>query len=159
MSTLTENTYQKFDLLCSTVQGCQKCLRMQGSTRVLNRGAGKIDAPIMFVGEAPGRLGADSSGLPFHGDKAGHNFEELLGFADLTRGSVFVTNAVLCNPKDEKGNNASPNQTEIANCSLYLKQQVDLVNPKIIVSLGANALKALSLIEQHELSLSDTSSF
>lgn len=156
MPALAPEPYKTYDTLCATVQGCLKCARMNGSTRVLNRGAGKIGAPIMFIGEAPGRLGADNSGIPFHGDKAGHNFEELLEFAGLTRENVFVTNAVLCNPKDEKGNNASPNRVEITNCSGYLKQQVDLVNPKIVVSLGANALKALALIESHNLSLCES---
>lgn len=126
---------------------------MNDSARVLNRAAGRIDAPVMFVGEAPGRLGADTSEIPFHGDKAGHNFEELLESADLTRASIFVSNAVLCNPRDEKGNNAPPNREEIGNCSGHLKQQIDLVSPKIVVTLGVSALKALSLIEPHHLSL------
>jgi uracil-DNA glycosylase family 4 len=107
----------------------------------------------MFIGEAPGRLGADTSGIPFHGDKAGHNFEDLLGSAGISRAEVFVTNAVLCNPKDETGNNAAPNPLELENCSEHLRQQIDIVNPKIIVSLGAHALKALSSIESHELTL------
>ena len=99
-------SYKAYDTLCAQVQGCRKCYRMNESARVLSRAAGRIDAKIMFIGEAPGRLGADSSEIPFHGDKAGHNFEELLEFAGLTRASVFVTNAVLCNPRDASGNNA-----------------------------------------------------
>ena len=147
-------TYKAYDALCSVVQGCQKCARMNGSARVLSRAAGRVDAPIMFIGEAPGRLGADSSEIPFHGDKSGHNFEELLEFTGLTRASAFVTNAALCNPKDENGNNAPPNQSEIENCSGHLRQQIDLVNPKIVVTLGACALRAVSLVESHNLSLS-----
>lgn len=146
--------YEAYDALCSVVHKCQKCPRMNGSARVLNRSAGRIGASIMFVGEAPGRLGADSSEIPFHGDKAGHNFEELLEFSGLTRESTFVTNAVLCNPKDQKGNNAPPNHGEIENCHDYLKQQIDIVNPKIVVTLGGTALKASSLIEAHALTLS-----
>ncbi len=146
--------FGKFDSLCSVVQGCLRCSRMAGSARVLNRSAGSISAPIMFVGEAPGRLGADSSEIPFHGDKSGHNFEELLEFSGLTRESAFVTNAVLCNPKDPKGNNAPPNSTEIGNCHDFLKQQIDIVNPSIVVTLGGTALRATSLVEAHELSLS-----
>ncbi len=127
---------------------------MHDSARVLSRAAGRIDASIMFIGEAPGRLGADSSEIPFHGDKAGHNFEELLETAGLTRASVFITNAVLCNPKDATGNNAVPSPIEISNCSVHLKQQIDLVDPKIVVTLGATALKAVSLVDSHNLSLS-----
>ena len=146
--------YESYDSLCSVVHKCQKCPRMNGSARVLNRSAGRIGAAIMFVGEAPGRLGADSSEIPFHGDKAGHNFEELLEFSGLTRDSAFVTNAVLCNPKDQKGNNAPPNYREIENCHDYLKQQIDIVDPNIVVTLGGTALKASSLVEPHTLTLS-----
>jgi uracil-DNA glycosylase family 4 len=108
----------------------------------------------MFVGEAPGRLGADQTEIPFHGDVSGANFEDFLHFAGIHRGDIFVTNAVLCNPKDGKGNNASPNHTEIAACANFLRRQIELVNPEIVVSLGAVALRALGLIEAHGLSLS-----
>lgn len=110
----------------------------------------------MFIGEAPGRLGADDTNIPFHGDKSGHNFEELLEFAGLSRSQIFVTNAVLCNPRNPQGNNATPNRKEVKNCSGYLKRQIDLVDPKIVVTLGATALKALSLIEAHELTLKES---
>lgn len=109
----------------------------------------------MFIGEAPGRLGADESGIPFHGDKAGHNFEELLEFSGLNRADIYITNAVLCNPRDEKGNNSPPNSSELINCSGYLKEQIDLINPNIVVTLGANALVAANSIEKHLFSLKD----
>jgi uracil-DNA glycosylase family 4 len=127
---------------------------MNSSQRVLNRSAGSLTATVMFIGEAPGRLGADDTGIPFHGDKAGHNFEELLEFAGIDRADIFVTNSVLCNPKDEIGNNSPPTVSETSNCSHFLKQQIDLVNPLIVVTLGLNALKATNLVEQHVLSLS-----
>src|ERR1700722_9261259 len=91
----------QFDALVSEVNACRACPRMSGSQRVLSRAAGQLDARVMFIGEAPGRLGADGSGIPFHGDKAGNNFEELLERVGLTRYAIFVTNAALCNPKDE----------------------------------------------------------
>src|SRR5438128_2012162 len=95
-----------FNNLCKEVQSCKLCPRMNNSLRVLNHSVGSLNAKIMFIGEAPGRLGADDSGIPFHGDKSGHNFEELLEFANLNRGDLYITNSVLCNPKDEKGNNS-----------------------------------------------------
>ncbi len=116
---------------------------------------GPIDADIMFIGEAPGRHGADASEIPFHGDKAGDNFEELLKSSGLSRRDIFVTNAVLCNPKDEFRNNATPQRSEITNCSSYLRQQIDLVDPLIVVTLGGLALKAVNLIEEHNLVLAD----
>ena len=149
-----KNEKEKFFIkLCNEVQGCDLCPRMKNSARVLNGSAGSIEAPILFLGEAPGRLGADGSGIPFHGDTAGANFERLLAQVGISRYQIFVTNSVLCNPKDEKGNNSTPNIDEIRNCSTYLKRQIELVNPKIIVTLGATALKALSFIENHKINL------
>ena len=132
----------EFDELCVIVKNCIKCERMCGSLRVLNRSAGSLSADIMFVGEAPGRLGADNSGIPFHGDKSGHNFEELLEFANISRSIIFVTNAVLCNPKDIHGNNSTPSKTEINNCSNHLLKQIKIINPKIVVTLGSVALES-----------------
>jgi len=145
--------YQAFDRLCAVVQKCEKCPRMHGSARVLSRATGPIDAPVMFIGEAPGRLGADNSEIPFHGDKAGENFEELLLSAGLSRRNIFVTNAVLCNPKSESGNNSTPLQSEVVNCASHLRQQIDLVRPDVIATLGAVALKAIQSIEAHGATL------
>lgn len=144
-----------FDKLCSQVHGCDLCPRMKDSQRVLNHSSGPLSAKIMFIGEAPGRLGADSSGIPFHGDKAGHNFEALLEFCKLDRSQIFVTNAVLCNPRDEDGNNSTPTKIEAANCASHLKAQIDLINPQIVVTLGAVALESTKLIQDHYLSLKD----
>jgi uracil-DNA glycosylase family 4 len=145
--------YQKFDELCGQVRYCTLCPRMDGSARVLSRAAGPVDAELMFVGEAPGRLGADESGIPFHGDQAGHNFEALLSASGMSRRSVFVTNAILCNPKDDAGRNATPAKVEVSNCAVHLRRQIELISPKIVVSLGAVALEALNGIERHNLTL------
>lgn len=143
----------KFLDLVDRVRACQKCQRMSGSARVLGPGCGPLDAPLMFVGEAPGRLGADGSHLPFHGDKSGHNFEKLIEQVGVSRYEVFVTNAVLCNPKDAKGNNATPTPGEILNCAPFLRETIDLLDPRIVVTLGAVALKACGAIEAHGVSL------
>jgi len=128
---------------------------MKDSARIFGPSSGRLDAKVMFVGEAPGRLGADSTGVPFHGDKAGDNFESLLDFAGVSREDIFVTNAVLCNPRDESGNNSSPRLDEIANCAQFLRRQVALINPAIVVTLGANALRATALVQRHKLTLRD----
>lgn len=143
----------EFDTLCEKVQKCVKCERMCGSKRVLNRSAGSLSADIMFIGEAPGRLGADNSGIPFHGDKAGHNFEELLEFSQIDRSKIFVTNAVLCNPKDEIGNNSTPTKIEIQNCADHLANQIKIINPKIVVTLGLTALESTRFTSLHSLTL------
>lgn len=145
----------KFVDLCQQVQRCNTCPRMESSARILGLSSGSLNARVMFIGEAPGRLGADSTGIPFHGDKAGDNFESLLDFVRISREDIFVTNAVLCNPKDDNGNNATPTIEEIANCSSFLRKQIELIDPKIVVTLGANALKATALIDEHILTLRD----
>ena len=68
---------------------------------------------------------------------------------------MFVTNAVLCNPKDARGNNSSPSPKEMENCVGHLRRQIDLVDPPLVVTLGAFALRAMSLIERHGLALAD----
>jgi uracil-DNA glycosylase family 4 len=148
-----EAKYSKFGELVAEVAKCQLCHRMCDSARVLNFSAGNLTADLFFIGEAPGRLGADETEVPFHGDTAGKNFEDLLTFAGISRNDVFVTNAVLCNPKDVEGNNSPPTSIEILNCHQYLKRQIELINPKIIVSLGNTALRALAAIELHDLTL------
>ena len=145
----------EFDSLCDMVQLCLKCDRMCDSQRVLNRSGGALNAEIMFIGEAPGRLGADNSGIPFHGDKSGHNFEELLEFAKIDRSKIFVTNAVLCNPKDQQGNNSTPTKIEIQNCANHLAEQIRIIQPKIVVTLGATALESTRFLSQHTLTLRD----
>jgi uracil-DNA glycosylase family 4 len=145
----------EFDILCEKVQKCIMCPRMRDSQRVLNRSGGSLNADIMFIGEAPGRLGADNSGIPFHGDKSGHNFEELLEFAKLDRSIIFVTNAVLCNPRDEDGNNSTPTKIEIQNCADHLSKQIRIINPKIVVTLGATALESTRFTSPHNLILKD----
>lgn len=86
-----------FSKLVLEVQACRQCPRMCDSARVLSFAAGNLNAAVLFIGEAPGRLGADQTEIPFHGDVSGNNFEGLLAFAGLSRDAVFVTNAAICN--------------------------------------------------------------
>ncbi len=144
---------EAFDDLVLEVQGCALCASMAGCTRVLSWANGAPGAPIMFVGEAPGRLGADRTAIPFHGDVAGDNFEKLIALAGLSRKDVFVTNAVLCNPKDDKGNNAPPSKLNLRNCAHNLRKQIEVIRPSLVVTLGAAALEATKHIEPHSLSL------
>src|SRR5438067_2266844 len=91
-----------FNTLVSDVQACRLCSRMDESSRIFGLASGSPSARLMFIGEAPGRLGADDTAIPFHGDRAGDNFERLISQSGLSRYDCFITNAVLCNPKDEK---------------------------------------------------------
>lgn len=150
---LHTNKSQKFNILVENAGRCSLCTRMHGRTRVLSEKNGSIDSEVVFVGEAPGRLGADRTGVPFYGDQAGQNFERLLGFAGLIRREIFITNAVLCNPRDEKGNNAAPTREEVRNCSLHLSLLIDIIEPELIVPLGQCALRALHNVEAHQIEL------
>jgi len=145
----------RFSDLTGAVHHCSLCSRLAGRAKVLSGANGNIDSKVLFVAEAPGRLGADRTGVPLHGDRTGENFEALLGNIGWKREEVFITNAVLCNPREEDGNNATPSKEEIENCSAYLEMTIELVQPNVVVSLGASALKALSAIHPHSLNLTD----
>jgi DNA polymerase len=126
---------------------------MDGRTRAIGAGNGPLDARVLFVAEAPGRLGADVTGVPLSGDQTGRTFDALLVGAGIDRARVFVTNAVLCNPRKADGRNDRPRAAEIANCSEHLRALIDLLDPPWVVSLGRAALDALKLIEPHDLVL------
>lgn len=66
-----------FATVVSRAQSCRACPEMDGCTRVLSDANGPVDARVMFIGEAPGRLGAERTAVPFHGDVAGENFEKI----------------------------------------------------------------------------------
>jgi uracil-DNA glycosylase len=123
---------------------------MEGRTRVLGPANGSVSARILFVAEAPGRFGADASGIPLSGDRTGRTFEELLGAAGLSRREIFITNAVLCNPRDQAGRNDQPTRTEIANCGQHLRELIRILDPEWVVSLGNVALQALARLAPHE---------
>lgn len=137
------------------VQQCNLCPRMQHRKKVLGSSNGSLDSSILFIAEAPGRLGADKFGIPLYGDQTGRNFEMLIASAGINRESIFITNAVLCNPRTPDGNNDSPTIAEMRNCSQYLKETLEVIKPKYVVPLGAAALAALNIINPHRIKLSE----
>ena len=112
---------------------------------VLSSQNGSIYSDLIFVAEAPGRLGAGRTGVPFRGDRSGDNFELLLDHVGLKRKDIFITNAVLCNPL-KSGNNRRPTTKEIENCSSFLQDLIDLIVPKVISTLGGVGLEAINRI-------------
>lgn len=142
-----------FNYLLNSVHQCNLCPRMQGRAKVLSPANGNLNSKILFVAETPSRLGAEHTGVPLHGDKAVDNFELLLSNVGWQRPDIFVTSAVLCNPRDQNGNNAIPNKDEIMNCNYYLKMTLELVNPEIVVTIGAKALEAVSFISPRDIIL------
>ena len=144
-----------FTNLVARVQSCNLCPRMQGRKKVLGPSNGNLDSRIVFIAEAPGRLGADKFGIPLWGDQTGRNFESLIASAGLKRDSIFITNAILCNPRALDGSNDSPTVFEIRNCSLYLMETLEIVKPRFIATLGTIALASLNLIYRHGIKLSE----
>lgn len=144
---------KRFEELCKTVNYCKLCPRLRKRKRVLSYENGNIYSKILFVAEAPGRLGADKTGIPLYGDKTGDNFQKLLGNIGWSRKDIFITNAILCNPREESGNNDSPTLQEIKNCSPYLEMTIELVEPDVVVTMGKIALDALKLIVPLKLEL------
>ena len=142
-----------FQCLIERVQSCRLCPRMEGRTRVLGQANGSLNSTVLFVAEAPGRFGADRLGIPLAGDQTGRNFNQLLQAAGLERPSVFITNAVLCNPRDEQGHNAPPKQQEIAHCSDHLQATIAILQPQYVITLGQTALRALHYIGKHNIIL------
>ena len=120
---------------------------------VLSELNGPVTARVMFIGEAPGRKGADRTRVPFSGDQSGKNFDLFLEAAGLKRSEIFITSAALCNPRAPSGANRRPTATEIRNCSEFLRRAIELVNPSVLVTLGTVALEALKLIEDHAFTL------
>ena len=107
----------------------------------------------MFIGEAPGRKGADRTRVPFSGDQSGRNFDRFLASIRLGRSQIFITSAALCNPRSDSGANRKPSKGELKNCSDFLRRTLELVNPALVVTLGSVALDALKTIEPHDLRL------
>lgn len=145
--------YESFDRLVRAAQGCRLCPTMAGRRRVLSRTNGDPAARVLFLAEAPGRLGGERTGVPLSADQSGRRFERLLALAGLRRDEVFITNAALCNPQDAQGHNRPPSRAELANCSGWLAQTLRVVEPDVIVTLGATALAALGRLEAHGLAL------
>ena len=115
------------------VHACSDCRLAQGRTLAVP-GEGPESADMMFIGEGPG-YNEDQQGRPFVG-AAGQFLEQLLASIGLTREKVFITNMVKCRPP----NNRDPYPGEISACSKYLDRQIELVRPKVIVTLGRHSL-------------------
>jgi uracil-DNA glycosylase family 4 len=145
----------EFDALVAEAAACRLCPSMCGRSAVLSERNGRVDARVMFVGEAPGRQGGDRTRVPFSGDQSGRNFTRYLASINLAREDVFITNAALCNPRSETGANRKPTREEVSNCSGFLRRQVEVVAPLVVVTLGAVSLAALRAVEYHPLTLKE----
>jgi DNA polymerase len=118
-------------------RACQRCPQLASTRNTVVFGSGNADADLMFVGEAPG-ANEDLQGLPFVG-QAGRLLDQLLSEIGLTRADVFVANVLKCRPPG----NRDPLPQEIDSCQDYLFRQLELIQPKVVCTLGNFATKLL----------------
>jgi uracil-DNA glycosylase family 4 len=122
--------------LAERAAGCVDCRLHEGRINVVF-GSGDPDADMMIVGEGPGQR-EDEQGLPFVGP-SGRLLDELLGEIELTRDQVYIANVVKCRPPG----NRDPRPDEIDACKGYLRAQLGLVDPRVVVTLGNFSSKLL----------------
>ncbi len=125
---------QQIENLNSRMMKCEKCVLRKTCRQVVS-GEGGTGAEIMFVGEGPGQK-EDETGRPFVG-VAGKFLDEMLGIINLNRNEVYIANAVKCRPPQ----NRDPLPEEVAACWPWLLEQINIINPKLIVTLGRHSME------------------
>src|SRR5436190_373543 len=129
------NEVKTLEELRAAIGDCHRCKLSAGRTHLVF-GVGNPRANVMFVGEGPGR-DEDLQGVPFVG-RAGQLLTDIITKGmGLKREDVYIANVVKCRPPE----NRNPEPDEVASCEPFLKKQVDLVRPKIIVALGKFAVQ------------------
>ena len=128
-----ESASEKLEAIAEIVSKCRKCPLADTRTNTVP-GEGSPTAEIMFVGEGPGR-DEDLSGRPFVG-RAGKFLDELIQLLPMRREDVYIANVVKCRPPG----NRDPERSEVDQCSGYLRQQIEAIDPLVIVPLGRHAL-------------------
>ena len=126
------------------ILACTKCPNLVGSRTQVVFGVGNPEAELMFVGEAPGE-DEDVQGEPFVG-RAGQLLTKIIETMGFTRDQVYIANVLKCRPNMPAGasGNRKPTPAEMEICLDYLKQQIDIIRPRVLVGLGATALQGLA---------------
>ena len=137
VSALQVASVETLETYGAATAGCTRCRLAQGRTQVVF-GAGNPRADLMFVGEAPG-FHEDKQGVPFVG-QAGKLLDGLLAGVQLRREDVYIANVLKCRPPG----NRDPQPDEIEACEPHLFRQIELIEPKVIATLGNFATKLLS---------------
>jgi uracil-DNA glycosylase len=143
---LQQGMPNKADALASVrerVRVCTKCARLASSRTQTVFGVGNPDAEIMFIGEAPG-VDEDQQGEPFVG-RAGQLLTKIIRAMGFAREDVYIANILKCRPDMPAGSfgNRAPTPTEMQTCRPYLVEQINIIQPKILVALGAVAVEGL----------------
>jgi DNA polymerase len=121
------------EAVATEVRTCTKC-RLHETRTLAVPGEGSPDTEVVFVGEGPG-FNEDRQGRPFVG-RAGDLLTKFLGTLEWQRDDVFITNVVKCRPPD----NRDPEPDEVAACAPYLRRQLEILDPALIVTLGRHSL-------------------
>jgi len=137
MSAVAADHRDPLDDYAASIAGCTRCRLAQGRTQVVF-GAGNPHADLLFVGEAPG-FHEDKQGVPFVG-QAGKLLAGLLEGVGLGREDVYIANVLKCRPPG----NRDPQADEIESCEPHLFRQIELIEPRVIATLGNFATKLLS---------------
>ena len=129
--------------LRSRACACQKCPHLVQSRKNVVFGVGDVQSPILFVGEAPGAE-EDEQGEPFVG-KAGQLLTRIIQTMGFSRDSVYIANILKCRPDTpgQAAGNRKPTPEEMQTCFPYLLEQIDVIQPKAIIALGATAVAGL----------------
>ncbi|MBP9903601.1 MAG: uracil-DNA glycosylase [Verrucomicrobiota bacterium] len=132
-----------FSELRTRALACGKCPHLASSRKRVVFGVGNIESPLMFVGEAPG-ADEDERGEPFVG-KAGQLLTKIIETMGLSRADVYIANILKCRPDTpgESAGNRKPTPEEMTTCLPYLHEQIDLIQPKVLVALGGTAVEGL----------------
>ncbi len=126
--------YMNLEAISNQIKQCQACRLAQGRTNAVP-GMGNVHAKVVFIGEGPGKQ-EDAKGEPFVG-AAGKFLNTMLESIAMSRSDVFITNVVKCRPPG----NRDPQEDEISACtSLYLWNQLELINPLLIATLGRHSM-------------------
>jgi DNA polymerase len=120
---------EEINILNKKIKNCKKCDLFKTKNKNVI-GDGSINSKIMLIGEAPG-YHEDLQGIPFVG-KAGKILDELLKSIGLSRSDIYIANILKCRPP----NNRNPTKKEIESCKDFLNQQIEIIKPKVIASLG-----------------------
>ena len=134
---------QSFEELRTKVMACTKCPNLVAFRHSVVFGVGNPNAELMFVGEAPG-ADEDRQGEPFVG-RAGELLTKIIQTMGYQRSEVYIANVLKCRPDIPEGapGNRQPTATEMETCLPYLREQIQLIQPKAMVALGATAMRGL----------------
>jgi DNA polymerase len=129
--------------LRARAEGCTRCPSLVAARKRVVFGVGDIFSPLLFVGEAPG-ADEDAAGEPFVG-RAGQLLTKIIETMGFSRQTVFIANILKCRPDTpgQSSGNRKPRPDEMATCFPYLQEQIELIQPRVMVALGATAVEGL----------------